>query len=669
MTTAACGRRCQLGYAFRHYTCGNKRAQRRYFLASTVNASVNFPRAMNTPDDLNRASPGSAQQADGRLVLLLAILLGVGTMILYAPAMQNGFVNYDDTDYVTRNAHVLQGVTWENLRWSFGTDNPAANWHPLTWISHMVDVQLYGINAAGHHFTNVLLQTVDIVILFLLLARATRNPLRSAAVAALFALHPLTVESVAWVAELKTVLSMFFLLLTLWAYGWYVRKPGVGRYLGVFSFFALALMSKLMVVTLPFGLLLLDYWPLGRFSTVEESGEKRGFLSAFATLAIEKIPLLLLSAAASLITLRLHRKEGALAAAMPFSWRLKNAIYSYWVYLGKAIWPSRLAVFYPHPENSLAWWKVIIAALLLAGISAMVWRFREKQYLVFGWLWFLGTMVPMIGIVQSGRQGMAGRFMYIPMLGLLVAMVWLVGGWASRLRVHRGIAAVAFVVLVSPYVYLTRKQIGYWHDSVSLFSYTLQSTNNNGIAEENMGAALVESRQPELAETHFEAAVRLIPELASAHYNLGFLLQRQNRTEQAAREYRQAIALSSDPMEAAQAHNNLGILYLMSKNYTAALPELNAAIALNPNEQNSYIGRGTIELESWNYPAAAADFARAAEISPSPAACYWLGQALERKGDYAQAENAYMAALQLAPGLTEARNRLAALHGKVGGRP
>jgi len=624
---------------------------------------------MKTPDDLNRASAGSAQRADKRLVLLLAILLAAGTMVLYAPAIQNGFVNYDDTDYVTRNAHVLQGVTWENLRWAFGTDNPAANWHPLTWISHMVDVQLYGVKAAGHHFTNVLLQTVDIVILFLLLAGATRHPLRSAAVAALFALHPLTVESVAWVAELKTVLCMFFLLLTVWAYGWYVRKPSVGRYLGVFAFFALALMSKLMVVTLPFGLLLLDYWPLGRFSTVEESGEKRGALSGFVTMAIEKIPLLLLSAAASLITLRLHRREGALAAAMPFSWRLKNAIYSYGVYLGKLIWPSRLAVFYPHPENSLAWWKVILAALLLAGISAMVWRFREKQYLVFGWLWFLGTMVPMIGIVQSGRQGMAGRFMYIPMLGLLVAIVWLVGDWASRLRVQQGIALAAFVVLVCPYVYLTRKQIGYWHDSVSLFSYTLQATDNNGIAEENMGAALVESGQPELAETHFEAAVRLIPELASAHYNLGFLMQRQNRAEQAAREYRQAIALSTDPMEAAQAHNNLGILYLMSKNYTAALPELSAAIALNPNEQNSYIGRGTIELESWNYAAAAADFARAAEISPSPAACYWLGQALERKGDYARAENAYMAALQLAPGLTEARNRLEALRGKVGGRP
>jgi protein O-mannosyl-transferase len=624
---------------------------------------------MNLPDDTDRTSPSSNQRATGRLVLLLAILLAAGTMVLYAPALRNGFVNFDDPDYLTRNAHVLQGISWANLKWALGTDNPASNWHPLTWIAHMLDVQLYGTNALGHHFTNVFLQTLDVLLLFLLLERATNQPLRSAAVAALFALHPLNVESVAWVTELKTVLCMFFFLLTVWAYGWYVRKPGIGRYLCVFAFFAFALMSKLMVVSLPFGLLLLDYWPLRRFSYAAEPAEKRALLSSFLTLVIEKIPLLLLAAAASWVTLRLHRRQGALAAAMPLSWRLKNAVYSYGVYLGKAIWPSRLAVFYPHPENTLAWWKVILAALLLVGISAVVWRFREKQYLLFGWLWFLGTMVPMIGIVQSGRQGMAGRFMYIPMLGLFIAVIWLLGDWASRFHLHRGIAAAAFVLLASPYVYATRKQISYWRDSFTLFSYTLQVTNNNGIAENNMGAALMERGQPDLALAHFESAVRLIPDLAFAHYNLGVLLQRQNLAEQAAREYRLAIALSSAPAEAAQAHNNLGILYLTSKNYNAALPELNAAIALNPNEQNSYIGRGMIERESWNYPAAIADFGRAAEISPSPLACFLLGQALEAKGDYAQAENAYAAALRLAPGMTEARTRLEAVHGKAGGRP
>jgi tetratricopeptide (TPR) repeat protein len=608
----------------------------------------------------------SAQRSDRRVILLLAILLVAGTMLLYTPALRNGFVNFDDPDYVTHNQRVLQGLSWTNLKWAFGTDNPAANWHPLTWLSHMLDVQMFGTNPAGHHLTNIVLQAVDVLLLFLLLTRATGYPLRSAAVAALFALHPLNVESVAWVTERKTVLGMLFFLLTIWAYGWYVRKPGVARYLCVFLLFAAALMSKLMVVSLPFALLLLDYWPLRRFpqTRTPDAGQRGRFFSAFPELFLEKIPLLLLAAAASWITLRLHRKEGALAAAMPFAWRLKNAIYSYCVYLGKLVWPSGLAVFYPHPGNSLPWWKVLLAALLLAVISAVIWRFREKEYLLFGWLWFLGTMVPMIGIVQSGRQGMAGRFMYIPMIGLLIAAAWLVAEWISRVRLNPRLAAVFFVLLIWPYIYLTRKQIGYWHDSYSLFSYTLAVTSNNGIAENNMGAALMDMGQPQPAAQHFESAVRLAPDLASAHYNLGVVLQRQNSADQAVREYRQAIALSSDPLEAAKAHNNLGILYMTTKNYAAALPELNSAIALNPNEQNSYIGRGTIEFESWNYAAAAADFARAASIAPSPIACFWLGRALENLGDKAQAEKAYEAALRLAPGMTEARTRLQSLaHG------
>ena len=604
-----------------------------------------------------------------RRMAFLAILLAAGTVFLYAPALQNGFVNFDDPDYVTHNAHVLQGISWSNLKWAFGTDNPAANWHPLTWISHMLDVQFYGNNPAGHHLGNVLLHTLNVLLVFWLLARATSHPLRSAAVAALFALHPLNVESVAWITERKAVLCVFFFLLTIAAYGWYTRKPSIGRYLCVMALFSLALMSKIMVVSLPVGLLLLDYWPLRRLPDVEESGDLPQFLSSFSQLVIEKIPLLVMAAAAAAMTIYVNRKNGALAAAMPFAWRLKNAIYSYLAYLGKAIWPTRLAVFYPHPENSLAWWKVIFAALILIGISGLVWRFRKKQYLVWGWLWYLGTIVPMIGIVQSGRQGMADRFMYIPMLGLFVAGVWLLAEYASRFPLHQGIAAAAFVVFLFPYAYLTRKQISYWHDSITLFSHTLEVTSNNGIAENNMGTALLERGQPELAQIHFEAATRFISDLASAHYNLGVLLQRQNRAVESAREYRTAIAVSVSPMEAAQAHNNLGILYLTSKNYAAALTELNAAIALNPDEQNSYLGRGTIELESWNYNAAVADFARAAEISPSPVACFWLGRALESQGNYSRAQSAYAAALQMAPGMAEARSRLEALHSKAGERP
>ena len=627
---------------------------------------MNFPAAGSFPSTPDGDPLSSPARTNPRLVLLLAVLLAVGTAALYAPALKNGFVNFDDPDYVTRNSHVLQGLSWENIAWAFGTDNPAANWHPLTWISHMLDVQWYGLRPEWHHFTNVLLQTLDVVLLFPLLESGTRRAVPSAAVAALFAAHPLNVESVAWIAERKTVLCMFFFLLALGAYGWYAKKPSPGRYLCVMLFFALGLMSKIMVIALPFGLLLVDYWPLHRLPDLKTSEGPRPFLHGFFVLAIEKIPLLLLAAAGGWMTLYMHKKEGALTAAMPLAWRLKNVIYSYLAYVGKAFWPTRLAVFYPHPENSLPWWKVIAAALTLAAISAVVWYFRSKKYLLVGWIWFLGTIVPMIGFIQSGRQGMADRYIYIPILGLLVAVVWLLTDLAARLRWHSAQLAALFAVLILPCAYLTHKQIGFWHDSYTLFSHALEVTENNGIAENNFGSALVEMGQPQLAEPHFEAAIRLIPTLASAHYNLAVLLQRQNRLEEAVRQYGMAIANSSDPLEAAQAHNNLGILYLGTKNFAAALAELNSAIALNPNEQNSYIGRGTIELQSWNYDAAIADFTRAAQIAPSPIACYWLGRALENKGDYLHAANAYVAALRLAPGMADARTRLEVVQGKSG---
>ena len=626
---------------------------------------MKLPVSFTPANSLDAGPIGTAIQRDRRLVFVIAVLLAIGTGILYAPALRNGFVNYDDPDYVTRNSQVLQGLTWPNIVWAFGTNNPAANWHPLTWISHMLDVHWYGTNATGHHFTNVLLYALDVGILFLVLEWMTGLALRSAAVAALYALHPLNVESVAWVAERKAVLSLLFLLLTLCAYVWYSRRPGVERYLAVVLFFTLALMAKIMVISLPLALLLLDYWPLHRFSS--GAGEPQKFSRTLSALVAEKIPLLLLSIAGGAMTLYVHGKEGALTKAMPLNWRLKNVIYSYLAYLGKAIWPTRLAVFYPHPENSLPWWEVIAAGVSLLAISGIVWRLHAKRYLTVGWLWYLGTMFPMIGLVQSGRQGAGDRYMCIPLLGLLLAVVWLVAELATRLRIKEALTVGVFAILALPYAHLTRQQIGYWRDSYTLFAHTLQVTTNNGIAENNFGSALMEMREPQMAAPHFEAAVRLIPELASAHYNLGVVLQTQNRAEEAARQYQLAISTAADPLVAAQAHNNLGVMYLQVHDSASAMTELSAAIALNPDEMNSYMGRGMIELQSWNLDAAIADFSRATEISPSPVSCYWLGRALETKGDLRRAASAYATALQMSPGMTDARTRLAALQAKSGG--
>jgi tetratricopeptide (TPR) repeat protein len=329
------------------------------------------------------------------------------------------------------------------------------------------------------------------------------------------------------------------------------------------------------------------------------------------------------------------------------------------------MWPSRLAVFYPHPENSLPWWKVIVAGAILAGVTGIAGKFGMKKYLLVGWLWYLGMLFPMIGLVQSGRQGMADRYACLSLIGVFIAVVWLAGDWASRLQVRDGVVAAVFVALLCPYSYVTRTQIGYWRDSYTLFAHALEVTSKNGIAENNFGAALVEIGEGPLALPHFEAAVRLIPGLASAHYNLGIALQGQNRLDEAARQYQLAIATSTDRFETAQAHNNLGALYLQAKNLGAAKSEFSAAIALNPGEFNSYVGRGIIEQQGWNFDAAVADFSRASEIAPSPLAYFWLGRALESKGELRRAEQAYKRALQLAPGMTDAQARLAALQGNA----
>src|SRR5580700_4803473 len=608
---------------------------------------------------------GSAQQSDWRLTVFLVVLLAVGTAAVYAPAMRNGFVNLDDPDYVTRNPYVLAGLTWADVRWALGSSYPSSNWHPLTWISHMADVRLYGRNPAGHHLTSVMLHILGVVLLFLLIERATANALRSAAVAALFAVQPLNVEAVAWISERKSVLCVLFFLLAIGAYGWYAKKPGVGRYVLVALCFGLGITAKVMVIPLPFALLLLDYWPLARLPGTDAQGRPRAFFDALRALVVEKIPLFVMAAGGGAITVYVHSREHALTASMPFSWRFKNAIFSYVAYLGKAIWPVGLAPYYPHPENTLRWTTVALAGLGLVGISVVVWRFRKRKYLLVGWLWYLGTMLPMIGFIQTGRQGMADRFMHIPMIGLLFALVGLIGDLAAEKHWQKEIAIAIFLVVLAPFAAVTIKQIGYWHDSYTLFAHTLEVTKNNGFAENDFAVALMERGEPELAAPHFFAAVRLSPDLASPHYNLALLLQKQTRLDDAEREYRAALALSSDQAEIVQSHNNLGILYLGEGKYAAALTELSAAIAIDPSEQNSYIGRGTAEMQTMDLDAAIADFAKAAQIAPSPLALYWLGRALESKGDAQQAVRAYAAALQLAPAMAEARARLVAL----GARP
>jgi tetratricopeptide (TPR) repeat protein len=602
---------------------------------------------------------------DGNSLVLVAFALALLVFVLYLPALRNGFVNYDDPDYLTHNARVLQGLSWENVKWAFGTDNPAANWHPLTWLSHMTDIQVFGLKPWGHHLINVVLMAADVAVLFWFLVAATGELWQSTVVAAIFAVHPLNVEPVAWAAERKQELSLLFMFLTLLAYVSYVKRPKVARYLAVAMLYALALLSKVMTITLPFVLLLLDYWPLDRFHA-DELKEAAGVAKRAINLAIEKIPLFLLSAAAGWITMGIHRKEGALTATMPLAWRLKNVVYSYAVYLWKAVWPTRLAVFYAHPENRLPLWQVAIAALLLLAISGLVWRHRASRPLTVGWLWYLGTAFPMIGLIQSGRQGMADRYADLPLIGIFIAVVWLAADGAKKRKLSPALAAATLAAILLPLIFLTHRQIAYWKDSETLFTHAVAVTTNNGLAENNLGAALMEEGHPAAAFPHFLAAVRYSPDLASAHYNLGVLLHKQNQLPEAANQYRLAISHAGDAVEAAQAQNNLGVLYLGLNNLPVAKSEFDKAIALNPNEVNSYLARGNIEFQLGDVDAALTDFSEAASRAPTPASLYWLGRAEEAKGDLSHAKGAYQAALQMAPGMTEARTRLESLQTLAG---
>lgn len=597
-----------------------------------------------------------------RSPVFLSLILFAGVLMLYVPALDSSFVNYDDPAYVTSNSHVLQGLSWSNVAWAFRATTEA-NWHPLTWLSHMADVQLFGLNPRGHHLTSVLLHGCNVVLLFFILRRATGCLIRSVVVAGLFAFHPLNVECVAWVAERKSVLSMFFLLLVLVAYGSYARQKSIGRYALVLALFALGLAAKPMVVTLPVLLLLWDYWPLRRIGSESEGSVEH----SMPLLVVEKVPLYALAVASSWVTLHAQRSGGALgmAESLPLASRLENAIYSYAAYVGKGIWPSRLAVFYPHPENSLGAWKVLAAAIVVVSITVAAWRYRaQRRYLLTGWLWYLAALVPMIGIVQVGRQAMADRYAYLPFVGLFIIAVWCCAESFASLQVSAVVQiAIAAAVVVS-YASVACFQINYWHNSYSLFAHALQVTRRNGIAEDNFGAALMEMGRPDLAQPHFEAAAEFIPQLSTAHYNLAVLEQQQNHPDAARREYERALKYSSDATEIAQSHSNLGFLLLKLNDMQGAIEQFDGALQINPGKQNSFLGRGIAEYRQGNLNAAVADLSHASQIAPLAQANFWLGRALEDKGQTEAAATAYETAVRLAPGMAEAQQRLDALRAR-----
>ena len=505
---------------------------------------------------------------------------------VFGQTLRHEFVNFDDHAYVYENPAVRNGLTLDGLAWAFTHDH-ARNWHPLTTLTHMVDGQLFGLDPAGHHFTNVLLHTIASVLLFVLLRGLTNCFWPSAFVAAVFAIHPLRVESVAWIAERKDVLSALFFMLTLIAYLRHARQPSLGRYGLMSILFVLGLLSKPMLVTVPIILLLLDFWPLGRL----RNDARLAFL--------EKLPLLLVSAAVAVITLLVQKRGPLHIDQLPFTWRLTNALVSYVTYVWQIIWPAKLAVFYPHSNNTLPVWQIAGALVMVAGISAAVARLRHSRpYLFVGWFWYLIMLVPVIGIVQVGEQARADRYTYLPQIGLYVAITWLIVDLATRYQFFRRALAIAGTAIVLLFSWRAAVQAATWQNSETLWQRALAVTRDNDVAHNNLGYLLLRHGKIDEAIAHFEAALRIRSANVQSHYSLGLslihnnlanALVRKGQPNDAIPHYEQAVALRPDY---ADAHYNFGIALSQLGRNDDAIAQWEQSVSLRPDDAEAHLTLG-----------------------------------------------------------------------------
>ena len=555
----------------------------------------------------------------------IAAALVALTIAAYSSAGSLGFVTFDDPNYMMDNPQVSQGLAWSGVEWAFTTGH-ASNWHPLTWLSHMLDVEVFGVNPGPHHLVNLFFHVINTLLLFVLLQRATGATGRSALVAALFALHPLHVESVAWISERKDVLSTMFFMATLWAYITYARNPALWRYIVVFVLLALGLMAKPMLVTLPFVLLLLDIWPLRRFN-LEHPG--RG---AAVKLVVEKLPLFALVIVSSVITLLVQQKGGAInsLAQSPLAERLSNVLVSYVMYIGNMFWPNGLAVLYPIPKT-IPLWQPFGSAILLIMITFGVLKFlRRYPYLGVGWFWYLGTLVPVIGIIQVGSQAMADRYTYIPLIGLFIMVAWggydlLVRGTSKRVPI-----AITIALMVAGLGAATWVQVQYWVDAKSLWKRALSVTKDNARAHVAYGSLLANETRHKEASAHFTAAIGIQPNYAEAHNKLGVELAASGRHDEAVAHYKEALRHRTS---LGMAHTNLG---------------------------NALIAQGQTEEAMTHYEKALA------MDQDDPLALNSLGSAMDELGRVDEAITLYRRALVVNPGLSAAHNNLAAAFARKG---
>ena len=597
------------------------------------------------------------------------------TFAVFGQTLTHEFIDFDDRTYVYENPMVTRGLTLQGFIWAF-THIQNANWHPLTWLSHMLDCQLYGLNPVGHNLTNVLLHTATVILLFLVLRQMTGALWRSAFVAAVFAIHPLRVESVAWVAERKDVLSGLFFILTIGAYVRCARRPWSPAGYGlVLLLFALGLMCKPMLVTLPVVLLLLDFWPLQR----KEPARR---------LVLEKLPLVVLSAASCVLTLSAQNEAMASTASISVPLRLANSLTTCIVYLRQMVWPEGLAVFYPFPRNGLPAWEVALAGALVAIFSLAAWTARRNQpWLLVGWLWYLVMLLPVLGLVQVGGQAHADRYTYLPQIGIYVAVTWLVAGW----NVNHKIAALSMAGALAGLMCCASKQTTYWKTRETLWTRTLACTRGNATAHNNLGYALFQKGRVDEAITHFRqtleidpnykdthynlanallqkgsaseaitqfrAALQLKPGHADSHINLGNALRLTGKTDEAKLEYQRALEITPDNVDAL---NNLGIALFQTGKTIEAIAQFQRALQIKPDSADAHDNLGSAFLQIGKTEEAITHLQMALQIKPGDAqAHYNLGYALSLKGKSGEAINEYQRALQIKPVNPEVQNNLA----------
>jgi|LQYC01.1.fsa_nt_gi Tfp pilus assembly protein PilF len=517
--------------------------------------------------------------------IFIYLLLILGIFSVYGQATNFKFLNYDDYLYVTDNPHVRAGLTIKELKWALTDTSTTGNWHPLTWISHMLDCQLFGMNPGKHHSTSVLFHTANSLLLFIVLRKMTGKLWQSGFAAVFFALHPLHVESVAWISERKDVLSAFFWMCTMLSYLWYVNHPEIKRYLLTLFLFILGLMAKSMVITLPFVLLLIDYWPLCRFRMKKEEDTVNNVRKKFltTTLVFEKIPFLLISAVAGLVAVFSQHSGNAIAplSKFPIGMRITNALVSYSTYIEKTIWPHDLAFFYPYQKITEEW-KVAAACLVLGLISFLsIKTIKRYPFFFVGWWWYIGTLIPVIGLVQIGMQARADRYTYIPLIGLFIIISWGFSLFGAEGRVRKIMFSLIPLVVILSLTKTTWSQIKTWQNSIALSRHAINVTKNNFVAHDILADALVEHHQSEEAMQHYQEALKINPRYSDGYYNLANLFLKQNNLNEAAKNYYSALSYNPTMKEA---HNNLGVVLARQGNLKEAIIHFQEALKIKPND-------------------------------------------------------------------------------------